>query len=78
METDSQGMQRGTEMTEEESRFETMEAFGEEEFKPCLHSLIMSKVRSLANKMDELTALARSQKEYRECSLMCFTETWLH
>ncbi|KAL6484000.1 hypothetical protein MHYP_G00088730 [Metynnis hypsauchen] len=29
-------------------------------------------------KMDELTALARSQREYRECSLMCFSETWLH
>ncbi len=38
----------------------------------------MGNVRSLANKMEELTALARSQAEYRECSLMCFTETWLH
>ncbi|KAK0140095.1 hypothetical protein N1851_022981 [Merluccius polli] len=38
----------------------------------------MGNVRSLGNKMDELTALARSQKEYRECSIMCFTETWLH
>ncbi len=38
----------------------------------------MGNVRSLANKMEELTALARSQTEYRECSLMCFTETWLH
>ncbi|KAI4883080.1 hypothetical protein NFI96_000510 [Prochilodus magdalenae] len=28
--------------------------------------------------MDELTALAMSQKEYRQCSLMCFSETWLH
>ncbi|KAK0144067.1 hypothetical protein N1851_017607 [Merluccius polli] len=44
----------------------------------CLPSLIMGNVRSLGNKMDELTALARSQKEYRECSIMCFTETWLH
>lgn len=27
--------------------------------------------------MEELTALVRSQWEYRECSFMCFTETWL-
>ena len=43
-------------------------------FKPYLPSLVMGNVRSLANKMDELTALIRS----RECSLMCFSETWLH
>ncbi|KAL6486684.1 hypothetical protein MHYP_G00060760 [Metynnis hypsauchen] len=36
----------------------------------------MGNVRSLGNKMDELTALASSQREYREC--MCFSETWLH
>ena len=38
----------------------------------------MGNVRSLANKMDELTALSRSQGEDRECSLMCLTDTWLH
>ncbi|KAI2649597.1 RNA-directed DNA polymerase from mobile element jockey [Labeo rohita] len=47
-------------------------------FKPFLPSIIMGNVRSLANKMDELTALSQSQREYRECSVMCFTETWLH
>ncbi|KAJ8385610.1 hypothetical protein AAFF_G00184720 [Aldrovandia affinis] len=47
-------------------------------FKPYLPSIIMGNVRSLANKMDELTALARSQAEFRECSIMCFTESWLH
>ncbi|XP_033182022.1 uncharacterized protein LOC117152902 [Anabas testudineus] len=26
--------------------------------------------------MDELGALTSSQREYRECSIMCFTETW--
>nr|XP_015209855.1 PREDICTED: solute carrier family 12 member 7-like [Lepisosteus oculatus] len=31
---------------------------------------------SLANKM-ELGALLRSQKKYRECSIMCFNKTWL-
>ncbi|KAI4897881.1 hypothetical protein NFI96_029587, partial [Prochilodus magdalenae] len=47
-------------------------------YKPRLPTLIMGNVRSLANKMDELAALAMSQKEYRQCSLMCFSETWLH
>ena len=41
-------------------------------------SVVMGNVRSLSNKMDELTALTRSHPEYCECSLMCFTETWLH
>ena len=44
-------------------------------YKLCLPSLIMGNVRSLSNKMDELTALARSQREYWECSFMCFKET---
>ncbi|XP_049911756.1 uncharacterized protein LOC126397200 [Epinephelus moara] len=47
-------------------------------FKPCLPSIIMGNVRSLGNKMDELTALTRSHQEYRECSLMIFSESWLH
>ena len=38
----------------------------------------MGHVQSLNNKMDELTALTRSHAVYRECSLMCFTKTWLH
>lgn len=33
-------------------------------------------VQSLANSLDELTVLARSQ--YRECSIISFTETRLH
>ena len=39
--------------------------------KPCLPSLIVGNVRSLVNKADELTTPVRSQREYRECSLMC-------
>ncbi|KAF7648519.1 hypothetical protein LDENG_00155780, partial [Lucifuga dentata] len=47
-------------------------------YRPYLPSIIMGNVRSLMNKVDELAVLTRSQKEYRECSLMCFTETWLN
>ncbi|XP_073332517.1 mast cell protease 1A-like [Pagrus major] len=44
--------------------------------RPVLPSVIMGNVRSLPNKMDELTALTR-QRDYRECSIMVFRETWL-
>ncbi len=47
-------------------------------FKLSLPSLMMGNVRSLTNKMEELTGLVRSQTEYRECSVMCFMGTWLH
>ncbi len=38
---------------------------------------VMGNVRSLTNKTDELAALVSSQRALRECSLLCFTETWL-
>lgn len=43
-----------------------------------ISTLIMGDVLSLANKMEALTALTRYQKEFKECSVMCFTESWLH
>lgn len=46
--------------------------------KPCLLFIIMGNVRLLAKKMDELTALARSQKEYQDYSLICFTKSQIH
>ncbi|KAI3351352.1 hypothetical protein L3Q82_005895 [Scortum barcoo] len=50
---------------------------GGDGYRPVLPSIIMGNVRSLPNKMDELAALTRHQREYRECSLLLFTETWL-
>ena len=47
-------------------------------YKPFLPSVLMGNVNSLPNKCDELLALVRNQRLYWECSLMCFTETWLH
>ncbi|TWW80174.1 hypothetical protein D4764_10G0012040 [Takifugu flavidus] len=44
-------------------------------FKPCFPAVITGNVRSLANKMDELEALTRTQWEYREATIV---ETWLH
>lgn len=47
-------------------------------YKPAVPSIIMGNVRSLPNKMEELSALTRLQWEYRQCSLMMFTESWLN
>lgn len=47
-------------------------------YKPCVPSLIKGEHEVKANKMEELMVLAWSQREYWECSIMCFTETWLH
>ena len=46
-------------------------------YRSVLPSFIVVNVRSLPNKMDELTALTRHQRDYRECSIMVLTETWL-
>ena len=45
--------------------------------RPALPSLILSNIRSLANKMDELSLLTRSQRDYRDAAAICLTETWL-
>ena len=37
----------------------------------------MGNVNSLPNKIDELAALTKNVKTFRECSLLCFSETWL-
>ncbi|KAK0139948.1 hypothetical protein N1851_023109 [Merluccius polli] len=43
--------------------------------RPPLPSIILSNVRSLRSKMDELRLLMRFSHEYREASLLVFTET---
>ena len=45
---------------------------------PAVPAIVMGNVRSLGNKTDELVALIKTQKEYRECSVLCFMETWLY
>jgi len=47
-------------------------------YRPYLPSIVLGNVRSLVNKMDELTSLTRSESVFQEGSVMCFTETWLH
>lgn len=47
-------------------------------YKPVLPSVITGNVRSLCNKVDELSACVRFDRVYRQSSLLCFTETWLN
>ena len=42
-----------------------------------LPAITLSNVRSLHNKMDELSTLTKYDCDFRRCSLFCFTETWL-
>ena len=42
-----------------------------------LPSILLSNVRSLSNKMDELCLLIRSSRDFSLSSVLCFTETWL-
>ena len=41
-------------------------------------AIVMGNVKSLGNKTDELAVLIKIQREYHECSVLCFMETWLH
>ncbi|KAK3558278.1 hypothetical protein QTP86_013926 [Hemibagrus guttatus] len=42
-----------------------------------LPSVIMGNVWSLRNKVDELQGNVHYQKDFRNCCIMAFTETWL-
>ena len=46
-------------------------------YRPPLPSILLSNVQSLRNKFDELLYLLRERKDYRDCSIVCLTETWL-
>lgn len=47
------------------------------QYKPRIPSILMGNVRSLPSKMEELIVLTRLQWEYKQSSLLLFTETWL-
>ena len=46
--------------------------------RPVVPAIVMGNLRFLGNKTDKLAALIKTQREYRECSVLCFRETWLH
>ena len=43
-----------------------------------LPPIVTGNVRSLYNKIEELTGCREHLYQFRECSVMCFTETWLN
>ena len=45
--------------------------------KPPVPSIIMANIQSFWNKIDELFCRIRSQKDYRDCCVFSFSETWL-
>lgn len=46
-------------------------------FKPPVPSMIIGNVNPLLNKIDKLAARTKNVKTFKECSLLCLTETWL-
>ncbi|KAM3863747.1 integrin alpha-IIb-like [Diretmus argenteus] len=51
--------------------------FRKRPYRPPLPALLLSNVRSLRHKTDELFLLMQTNKDYNECSALCLTETWL-
>ena len=45
--------------------------------RPPLPAILLSNVRPLKNKSEELFYLQGSWRELRDLSVLCFTETWL-
>ena len=43
----------------------------------ALPAILLSNVRSLANKTDELQLLLGKNRDFSASSVLCFTETWL-
>ncbi|KAL0159498.1 hypothetical protein M9458_043223, partial [Cirrhinus mrigala] len=46
--------------------------------RPALSTLMLSNVRSLENKLDEIQLSRSTQHEARDCCVFVFTETWLN
>ena len=45
--------------------------------RPPLPAIFLSNVRSQKNKHDELSYLMKTRRDFSDCSVYCFTETWL-
>ncbi|XP_039908517.1 uncharacterized protein LOC120747010 [Simochromis diagramma] len=45
--------------------------------RPPLPSILLANVQSLENKLDDIRARTRYQRDIRDCNIFCLTETWL-
>ncbi|KAI2646918.1 Ornithine carbamoyltransferase [Labeo rohita] len=52
--------------------------FRKQKHRTPLPSTLLSNVHSLANKQDGLTLLLSNRRDVANCSVLCFTETWLN
>ncbi|KAL0161106.1 hypothetical protein M9458_044831, partial [Cirrhinus mrigala] len=52
--------------------------FRQRGFRTPLPSIHLANLRSLANKSDELQLLTRTNKDFLNSAVLCFTETWLN
>ncbi|KAK3509535.1 hypothetical protein QTP70_001183 [Hemibagrus guttatus] len=43
-----------------------------------LPSILLANIESLENKLDDLRARVKFQRDIRDCNLLCFIETWLN
>ena len=50
---------------------------GRQNLRTRLLSMFLSNVRSLRNKTDEFLCNLQTKRGYKDCSIFCFTETWL-
>ena len=46
-------------------------------YRPPLPALLLTNVRSIQNKINKLFLLIQINKDYKGCSVICLTETWL-
>ena len=46
-------------------------------FKPAFPTILLANVQSIDNKMDELNARVKFQRDIRNCCVLAFVETWL-
>lgn len=63
--------------TKKGRRSSTFARFRRCPYRPPLPALLLSNVRSLRHKMDELQLMIQTNKDYSDCSAICLTETWL-
>ena len=46
-------------------------------FRPPLPAILLSNVQSANNKRDEFLNELKHKQDFRDCAIVCFTETWL-
>ncbi|KAK1789101.1 hypothetical protein P4O66_015048 [Electrophorus voltai] len=74
---DPEGEQR-TRQEEKASREASWNRLRAQALRAPLPSILLANVQSLDNKLDNLQARIKFQRDSRDCNLLCFTESWLN